>query len=168
MLDMIFNQGVSLQMQAFKKGFNSILPIEGLRSFEYLELEELICGESVNPAEWNEQNLLKNFKPDHGFDSSNKHYRNFIKYLTNLDENGQKAFVRWLTGARRLPMGGLGALTPLPTINQKKNFGGASQDEALPSVMTCQNYVKLPEYSSYEVLKAKFDRATKERFFGLS
>jgi len=28
--------------------------------------------------------------------------------------------------------------------------------------MTCQNYVKLPAYSSYEVLKAKFEKAYEE------
>jgi E3 ubiquitin-protein ligase TRIP12 len=35
-------------------------------------------------------------------------------------------------------------------------------DEILPSVMTCQNYVKLPAYSSYEALKVKFEQAYTE------
>jgi len=28
-------------------------------------------------------------------------------------------------------------------------------DNYLPSVMTCQNYVKLPEYSTYDIMKEK-------------
>lgn len=32
-------------------------------------------------------------------------------------------------------------------------------DEILPSVMACQNYIKLPAYSTFEVLKAKFTQA---------
>lgn len=36
--------------------------------------------------------------------------------------------------------------------------------------MTCQNYLKMPEYSSFEVLKAKFDMAVAEgsQHFGLA
>ena len=43
----------------------------------------------------------------------------------------------------RLPIGGFAALTPLLTIVRKD--GG---DGSLPSVMTCVNYLKLPDYSS--------------------
>ena len=35
-------------------------------------------------------------------------------------------------------------------------------DMPLPSVMACQNYLKVPKYSSYEVLKARFDYAIAE------
>ena len=38
----------------------------------------------------------------------------------------------------------------------------------LPSVNTCQNYVKMPEYSSYELLKSKFDLAVREGSVGFS
>ena len=36
--------------------------------------------------------------------------------------------------------------------------------------MTCQNYLKLPEYSTYEILKHKFDVAIHEctKHFGLN
>lgn len=34
--------------------------------------------------------------------------------------------------------------------------------------MTCQNYVKMPEYSSYEKLKEKFDKAVEEGSEGFS
>jgi len=33
MLDSTFNKTVSLQVNAFKKGFNAVLPIEALRTF---------------------------------------------------------------------------------------------------------------------------------------
>ena len=32
----------------------------------------------------------------------------------------------------------------------------------LPSVSSCQHYVKMPEYSSYEILKARFELAIEE------
>jgi hypothetical protein len=34
--------------------------------------------------------------------------------------------------------------------------------------MTCQNYVKMPEYSSYDILKARFDLAIKEGSIGFT
>lgn len=35
-------------------------------------------------------------------------------------------------------------------------------DDFLPSVMTCVNYLKLPEYSSIEVMRAKMHVAAQE------
>lgn len=35
-------------------------------------------------------------------------------------------------------------------------------DEVLPSVMACQNYIKLPAYSTFEVLRDKFMQAINE------
>ena len=72
-------------------------------------------------------------------------------------------FVGWLTGTRRLPMGGFKSLEPAPTVNKKT--GGSSNSIPFPSVMTCTNYIKLPEYESYEIMKKKFDEAIRERSF---
>jgi E3 ubiquitin-protein ligase TRIP12 len=54
-------------------------------------------------------------------------------------------------------------LEPHLTVVLKKPVNaGDKADCILPSVMTCQNYVKMPEYSSYEVLRAKFNVAIEE------
>lgn len=49
------------------------------------------------------------------------------------------------------------------TLNRKRennNFG--KPDAGLPTVNTCKHYVKMPEYTSYEQLKERFNLATKE------
>jgi E3 ubiquitin-protein ligase TRIP12 len=46
-------------------------------------------------------------------------------------------------------------LNPRLTIALRTPEGDELPDETLPSVMTCANYFKLPEYSSKEILKAK-------------
>lgn len=57
-------------------------------------------------------------------------------------------------------MGGLAHLNPkLTVVMRKTEF---DSDQALPTVMTCVNYVKLPPYSSYDLLKAKLDHAISE------
>jgi len=37
-----------------------------------------------------------------------------------------------------------------------------TSDEYLPSVMTCVNYLKMPDYSGLEILKARLGVAIKE------
>jgi E3 ubiquitin-protein ligase TRIP12 len=68
-----------------------------------------------------------------------------------------------VTGSPRLPVGGFKALSPHLTI-VKKTFDSVdvNPDDYLPSVMTCANYLKLPDYSSKDVLKAKLRIAAME------
>lgn len=62
-------------------------------------------------------------------------------------------FLKFLTGSKRLPMGGFKALNPKLTIVKKVEIVGNNADSVLPSVMACQNYLKVPAYSSYEIFK---------------
>jgi len=68
--------------------------------------------------------------------------------------------LKFLTGSKRLPVGGFKSLDPQLTFVMKGSGVGA--DSILPSVMACQNYVKCPKYSTFEVLKQKFDYAVAE------
>ena len=77
-----------------------------------------------------------------------------------MDERGN--FIKFLTGSKRLPMGGFRALQPKLTIVKKTENVGSKADNVLPSVMACQNYVKVPAYSSYEIFKKRFDFAVAE------
>lgn len=59
-------------------------------------------------------------------------------------------------------MGGFRALQPKLTIVKKVEMVDSKTDNVLPSVMACQNYVKVPAYSSYEIFKKRFDFAVAE------
>lgn len=48
------------------------------------------------------------------------------------------------------------------TVVLRPAEAGSTADASLPSVMTCQNYVKLPNYSSLEVMRGRLDIAVKE------
>jgi E3 ubiquitin-protein ligase TRIP12 len=50
----------------------------------------------------------------------------------------------------------------LPTTSPTISSDSANHDYYLPSVMTCANYLKLPRYSSKEVMEEKFQYAIKE------
>jgi len=71
--------------------------------------------------------------------------------------------LKFVTGAERLPYGGFKNLNPKMTVVKRQpNHTYQIPDEFLPSVMTCQNYVKLPDYSSVEIMKARLLLAMKE------
>lgn len=73
-----------------------------------------------------------------------------------------QAFLQFSTGCSSLPVGGLANLHPRLTVVRKDEEGG------FPSVNTCVHYLKLPEYSSEEVLKERLLGATAEKGFHLN
>lgn len=101
-----------------------------------------------------------------------------LSIIREFDRQQQKAFLRFVTGAPRLPHGGLASLNPKLTIVRKvcnndaplffranpliycssfiiitvpflfSQHCSGSADNDLPSAMTCANFLKLPPYSS--------------------
>jgi len=84
-----------------------------------------------------------------------------LDVLAELDPQEKKQFLLFATGSTRLPYGGFKALMPHLTC-VKKHTHGYPPDQYLPSVMTCQNYLKMPEYSSKDILKERLLYAMKE------
>ena len=78
-----------------------------------------------------------------------------------MEPDFRPKFIQWLTGSKRLPKGGFGNLENQVSINRiaDHTLRDVSPDEKCPSVNTCHHYVKFPEYSSYEILKHKFEQA---------
>lgn len=157
-----FYDCVNLQLQAFKKGFNSVLPLDSIRIFSTKhEIELMVCGENTHGADWNDMDKLRlAVKPDHGFTPESRCYNDFLRYIAELEPAKRSGFLMWLTGSRRLPKGGFGGLDSQVSINKvSEHTLQCSPDEKCPTVNTCLHYVKFPEYSSFEVLKRKFDQA---------
>jgi E3 ubiquitin-protein ligase TRIP12 len=57
---------------------------------------------------------------------------------------------------------GFRGLNPPLTVVRKPHEAPLKADDYLPSVMTCVNYLKLPEYSSKAVMVEKLQVAMKE------
>ena len=131
-----------------------------MKCFTSLELEEYICGSLE--VKWDENTLYENIKPEHGYTKNSRIFNDLIKFMCSLDKFGQRQFLIFTTGTSRLPIGGFKALSPKLTIVKKTFDIGDIPDNYLPTVMTCQNYLKLPEYSSYDILKDKLLLAMKE------
>ena len=163
-----FHESIKIQVQAFKKGFNSIFPISSLQPFVHAsskedEIQQIICGQPCRGPEWtNSEELMKYIEPDHGYNKKSEPYLYFIRYITELPPSERPNFLKFLTGSKRLPLGGFKNLQPNLTFVKKAQEiekGVTERDINLPSCNTCFNYVKCPPYTSYEVLKLKFDMA---------
>ena len=158
--DLILYRGIDRAVSAFRDGFCLIYSIYNLKCFTSFELEELICGSLE--IKWDKDNLYENIKPERGYNKSSRIFNDLIKFMCKLDKKGQKEFLMFATGTPRLPIGGFKALSPKLTIVKKAFDKNEFPDDYLPTVMTCQNNLKLPEYSSYEILESKLLFAMKE------
>lgn len=151
-------EGVQKQMEAFREGFEQVLPLSHLRLFYPEELEHLFCGGAH--TKWDAKMLLECCHVDHGYTMESRAIKFLFQILAEYDEDEQRKFLQFVTGSPRLPVGGLKSLTPPLTIVRKANEGASGQADAyLPSVMTCVNYLKLPDYSSLETMRAKIRHA---------
>ena len=162
-----FHETVKLQVSAFKKGFNSIFPISSLAPFCHAscdggDLESIVCGSASTAADWSAEALTKHIDPDHGYTRKSPQYLHFIRYISEIPAASRPAFLKFLTGSKRLPIGGFASLSPHLTLVHKKENPGQHPDQILPSVMACQNCVKAPAYSTYETMAQRFDYAVAE------
>ncbi|GAY52351.1 hypothetical protein CUMW_141130 [Citrus unshiu] len=144
----------------YKLILGKVFPIEHLKIFTEEELERLFCGERDFLA-FND--LLDHIKFDHGYTASSPPILNLLEIIREFDYDQRRAFLQFVTGAPRLPPGGLASLNPKLTIVRKHCSNCADAD--LPSVMTCANYLKLPPYSSKEMMKEKLFSFKSERAF---
>ena len=158
--DFIFYKGINKVTEAFKEGFNNIFNINELKCFTSEELENIIFGN--NEQKWIYETLFENLKPEHGYNKKSKIFNDLIKYMTSLNKDEQKQFLIFTTGASKLHLGGFKAVSPKLTVVKKSMSNNENPDKFLPTVMTCQNYLKIPEYSSYDILKEKFNVAMNE------
>ena len=162
MMDFCLNVGISEQINAFRSGFNRVFPISKLTAFQPEELRLMMCGEQ-NPN-WTREEIIAYTEPKLGFAKDSPGFLKFVNVLYDLNGPERKAFLQFATGCSSLPPGGLSNLHPRLTIVKKID----ASDGSYPSVNTCAHYLKLPDYSSEQVLRERLLHATIEKGFHLN
>lgn len=123
---------------------------------------------------------MDSIKADHGFNLDSPAVRYLLRVMTELSPSTRRDFLQFVTGSPKLPIGGelilvsffkkftansrvgFKSLTPMLTVVCKPAEPPFGSDDYLPSVMTCVNYLKVPNYSTFEVMKDKVMVAIKE------
>ncbi|KAF9991076.1 Ubiquitin fusion degradation protein 4 [Mortierella antarctica] len=156
-VDMTVGRGIQAQVAAFQEGFNRVFSIQDLAGFRSEELVNLFgSGEE----DWSYETLMDSIKADHGFRSDSPAFINLLQVMSEFSMEERRQFLQFITGSPKLPIGGFKNLHPPFTV-VCKHFPQRA-DDYLPSVMTCANYLKMPEYSCKEVTLAKFRMAYEE------
>jgi E3 ubiquitin-protein ligase TRIP12 len=125
---------------------------------------------------------MDSVKADHGYNMDSKSVKNLLQTMSELTPTERREFLQFTTGSPKLPIGGksccspwnhchtyanlcsLGfkSLTPMFTVVCKPSEAPYSSDDYLPSVMTCVNYLKLPDYTDINVMRKQLFTAIKE------
>ncbi|XP_045199519.2 E3 ubiquitin-protein ligase TRIP12-like isoform X2 [Mercenaria mercenaria] len=153
-------EGVSRQFESLREGFESVFPLSSLQSFYPEELELLFCGH--NEELWDAKVLMECCRPDHGYNHDSRAVKFLYEILSSYTPDEQRMFLQFVTGSPKLPVGGFRSLSPPLTIVRKSFESSENPDNFLPSVMTCVNYLKLPDYSTVEIMRDKLHLAASE------
>ncbi|ORX75729.1 hypothetical protein BCR32DRAFT_224865 [Anaeromyces robustus] len=151
--------GISKQIKAFRDGFNKVFLLTDLQIFEVKELLQMV---SSNEEDWSKETLMKTVKADHGYSMKSQSVINLIEVMSEMNKDERKEFLEFITGTSRLPLGGFKNLNPPFTVVCKTTDSDENPDDFLPSVMTCANYLKLPDYKTKDILKERLTTAIQE------
>eukprot|EP00052_Salpingoeca_macrocollata_P020421 m.171547 g.171547 ORF g.171547 m.171547 type:complete len:1020 (-) comp21262_c0_seq1:44-3103(-) len=155
-------RGVQQQIDAFKRGFNEVLPLHTLGCFDEKELEMILIGlTEFNVDEWEAHTIYKNYS------KKDKTVKWFWEAMRAWDNEKRARLLQFVTGSCRLPVGGfahlMGSNGPQPFCIEK--YGTPT---SLPRSHTCFNRIDLPPYKSLKDLEEKLTLAIEEtEGFGL-
>ncbi|CUM68469.1 uncharacterized protein PRCAT00006194001 [Priceomyces carsonii] len=151
--------GILHQTKAFMEGFSKVFPIKSLAIFSAEELVKLFGSAE---EDWSFETLNAAIFANHGYTKDSEAIKHLISILVDFDKVERSFFLQFLTGAPKLPIGGFKALRPELTVVRKQPEDNLKDDDYLPSVMTCANYLKLPNYSSQVLMKERLLQAIHE------
>lgn len=157
-------EAIAPQVEAFREAFAELLSLETCRIWSEVELTSLIMGSSVQEdGFWTTEHLAAHIKAQHGYSSESRCFRDLLAAMSGFSPESRRKFLTFTTGAPSLPVGGFSGLKPpLTVVKKEAPPAPLSPDHFMPSVMTCANYFKLPEYSSAAILSQKLELAMNE------
>ncbi|SPO04901.1 related to rat ubiquitin ligase Nedd4 [Cephalotrichum gorgonifer] len=158
-IDMTLGSGVRRQIDAFRTGFTRVFPYSALSAFTPDELVSLFGRVD---EDWSLETLMDSIKADHGYNMDSRSVRNLLQTMSELTPSQRRDFLQFTTGSPKLPIGGFKSLTPMFTVVCKPSEHPYTSDDYLPSVMTCVNYLKLPDYTSVEIMQKQLFMAMRE------
>lgn len=179
-IDFTLGAGVQRQVDAFRAGFSQVFPYSALKAFTP---DELVMLFGRVDEDWSLETLMDSIKADHGFNLDSKSVRNLLQVMSEFPPQSKRDFLQFVTGSPKLPIGGKSkalpygspwthmianlltgfkSLTPMFTVVCKPAEPPHGSDDFLPSVMTCVNYLKMPDYSTLEVLQKRLGTAIRE------
>ena len=139
-------------IEPFRKGWEKV---NDLDFFDGLLVDDLCEIFSGLRGKLTKSDLFENVSFEPNFNHVEAVIDNFCSVVSEFTLNQQKQFLRFATGVGHLPPGGLGGLRPKLSVVHPFCDDSAAEDGRLPLAITCQNIIKLPEYSNREIMRKK-------------
>jgi ubiquitin-protein ligase E3 C len=144
------------QTSAFRRGLNKLVPVGWIRMFNSKELQLLIGGSS---SDFDVNDMKRHSNCSNGYHPDQPYIQSFWKIVDDFDSEDRAKFLRFVTSCSRPPLLGFRKLHPKFCIQQIRV---QTDSDRLPIAATCMNLLKLPKYSSPEVMKEKILLAINE------
>ncbi|KAH8832939.1 hypothetical protein DL96DRAFT_1667384 [Flagelloscypha sp. PMI_526] len=158
-LDAVIGKGAQFQAKAFREGFSKVFNVADLQTFSS---DELVMLFGNSDEDWSLEALTDAVKADHGFNIESRAIRRLLEVMSEYDAPTRRDYLQFITGSPKLPIGGFRGLNPPLTVVRKPHEAPLKADDYLPSVMTCVNYLKLPEYSTKDIMRDRLKTAVRE------
>lgn len=161
----------------FMLGFSSCLDLNTFWFLSNTELSQLFGAAEDDDDDdddgkkklFTEEEFRSMVEEAHGYEAGSPIVAQLISIVSNsFSRREQRYFIEFLTGVPRLPVNGIRGLSRKITVVKKDMEG--TKEETLPSCSTCFLYLKLPPYSSAEIMRKRLLLAVMEgrRNFSLS
>ncbi|TYZ67026.1 hypothetical protein PybrP1_011696 [[Pythium] brassicae (nom. inval.)] len=139
------------QLAALREGLASVLPMELAPLFTPRELEVLICGRREVDVDL----LRQCTEYSEGAEEAMVHVQHFWEVLKEMSSEDRTSFLRFVWARSRMPNSAKDF--PMNFKIQSAHDPGArvDPDAYLPHAQTCFFALRLPTYSSKEILRAK-------------
>jgi E3 ubiquitin-protein ligase TRIP12 len=147
------------KVACFLRSFQTNIQRDTLQLLTAQELVDLVAGDDVL---FTVDDLWASVKLEHGYGPNSTQIKDFFEIVVEMTPDDRRLLVKFITGSIRLPAGGVSALRPPLTIAKRVPDRGEHPDECLPSVMTCTNYLKLPAYSTQQIMEGQIMKAITE------
>ncbi|TYZ66923.1 hypothetical protein PybrP1_000894 [[Pythium] brassicae (nom. inval.)] len=134
---------------AFLQGFRDLIPAKWVQMFSPAELQTLLGGSanSIDVDDWERHTAYGG-----GYHPSQPAVQWFWDIVRHdFDAADRAALLKFITSCSRQPLLGFAQLAPPLCVHQVRT----TEDERLPSSATCMNLLKLPTYSSKEIMRKK-------------
>ncbi|KAK4166134.1 E3 ubiquitin-protein ligase TOM1-like protein [Cladorrhinum sp. PSN259] len=142
------------QMEHFLKGFHDIIPEELIAIFNEQELELLISGlPDIDVDDW------KSNTEYHNYTAASQQIQWFWRAVRSFDKEERAKLLQFVTGTSKVPLNGFKELEGMNGVSRFNIHRDYGNKERLPSSHTCFNQLDLPEYESYDTLRAQVLKA---------
>eukprot|EP01138_Halocafeteria_seosinensis_P015666 gb/GECG01015987.1/.p1 GENE.gb/GECG01015987.1/~~gb/GECG01015987.1/.p1 ORF type:complete len:1198 (+),score=136.72 gb/GECG01015987.1/:1-3594(+) len=139
------NKRIQNQCRAFLNGFRKLIPQHWLRMFTSHEVQLIIGG--TPRIDFDDMFKHTNFAG--GYHRNHQTIKWLREVLEEMNWEDSSAFLAFITSCSRPPLLGFKMLQPNLGIRY------VPEEDRLPTASTCANLLKLPNYSSKEMLRDK-------------